>query len=224
MHVPKCGGTSVQTILKRWFGVRYIRPSHEGFCSLEGDPRIKNGCSCIHEHFDSYQRHLERVWPREPKQIFTILRDPFDMLVSMYFYGLQGERETLAKSTGSLNAFLDEMHSRRGTASLFTWLVPRHRQETLHDYAENFMFVGTTDYLDWSMKYLAELLGQPKYDISQLNMSEHVGHVPDRRDEFRNLLADEYEFYDRARVAVENERPLGWGMRRIEFDASHGTR
>lgn len=219
MHIPKCGGVSVQAILKGWFGSRYVRPSYSGFASLENDFRIVGAPSCIHEHFNVYQNHLNRVWEREPRQLFTVLRDPFDMLVSLYNFGLQGERATLAKTCGSLDIFLDIMHSRRGTASFFTWLVERGSGESLARYAERFMLIGTTDNLGSSVNFLAQVLGRPTVEISVRNKSKVQTPVPDRREEFRKLLVDEYEFYDMAREAMKEGCPLGWAMGAMQAGA-----
>jgi hypothetical protein len=211
MHVPKCGGVSVQYILKEWFGCRYIRPSHEGFRQLTGDPRLVGGPSCIHEHFSIYRNQLEAVYPGA-RQLFTVLRDPFDMLLSLYSFGLQRAGPTLAKECGSLDAFLDRCLQRRDVASLFSWLPKRSPNETLADYANRFMLIGTTDRLSQTMDILADAVQMPRAIVETKNKSSrHDIKVPDRRDEFRQFLANEYALYEMARDAIDAGQPLGWG-------------
>ena len=209
MHVPKCGGVSVSKILKQWFGDRYVRPSKEGFHSLVGDQRFIGGPSCIHEHFSAYEDHLNRVYPNA-QQLFTILRDPFDMLLSLYTYGLRRDGPSLAKESGSLDRFLDRLLERRGTASLFTWLPRRAIEEPLAEYANRFLLIGVTDQLQESMTLLANVIGMPVLQVPRANVSREDGVFSDRRNEFRKFLLEEYALYEMACGAISCGEPLGW--------------
>jgi hypothetical protein len=211
MHVPKCGGVSVQTILIEWFTGRYFRAKREGFQSLVGDPRLAGAPSCIHEHFSAIHDELERTWPKEPKQLFTVLREPFQMFLSTYNYGLQLEGPNFAKTCGSLDAWLDAMIEKRWP-SIFTWLPRRDPGESLEEFANRFMLIGTTEKLDETMRLLAEIIGKPVVPTPRLNTSREVEVSHRRYDEFREHFADDFAFYEMARDAIDAGKPLGWAF------------
>lgn len=209
MHVPKCGGSSVMGVLVKWYGAGYIPCNREGFHSREDDPRCA-GPSCLHGHFNRFFNQLDQAWPTRPRQLFTVLREPFDMLVSLYNFGLQGDRDTMAKSTGSIEAFLDAMLEKRGTASLFTWLPKRNEGELLADFANRFMLIGTTDQIPQTLDHLGRITGNPAVPLKIRNKSKVKSEVPDRRAEFIAAFPDEYAFYEMARDALKRGQPLGW--------------
>jgi hypothetical protein len=212
MHVPKCGGTSVMQILSKWFGEHYLRPQGPVYKRLSGDSRLIGGHpSCIHDHFNVYQGKLDIIYP-EARQIFTIIREPFEMLLSIYSYGIQRKGKTLAKECGTLDRFLDVMLERRGTASLFTWLPRRDYITSLDEYSKQFMFIGTTEELQRSINLLASIVKMPPLEVGVENRSnKETKLASNRRNEFRSFLDEEYSFWEMAGQAVSAGTPLGWG-------------
>ena len=102
IHLPKCGGTSFAEILKRWFGKEYLehyhderRNKHPRRYNLYQDPYRQHFIPnlCIHGHFNNERGNgVERYYP-EVDQYITIIRDPFELHLSAYFFRKRREKE-----------------------------------------------------------------------------------------------------------------------------------
>jgi hypothetical protein len=88
IHMPKCGGTSLTSILRMWFDGRLFlhyydahtdtRPRRYKLDNLSG--------TCVHGHFDrDKQAGLFTYYP-DARQCTTVIRHPLDLALSRYFY------------------------------------------------------------------------------------------------------------------------------------------
>lgn len=83
IHVPKCAGTSFQEVIKDWFGQKGYMHYRKGG-QLPSKITLDPG-SCLHGHFNrmldfGIEKHYSDV-----SQFITILRDPIEMQVFMYY-------------------------------------------------------------------------------------------------------------------------------------------
>ena len=95
IHIPKCAGSSFSAILKSWFGKGYlghyhdekqdIAPIRHNLKSRLFFREYKPGI-CIHGHFNHDRGNGTQDYYPEVDQFITILRDPFDLHLSNYFY------------------------------------------------------------------------------------------------------------------------------------------
>ncbi|MFO0455867.1 MAG: hypothetical protein ACK5Z0_07635 [Planctomycetota bacterium] len=93
-HIPKCAGTSIVTMLRSWFGNAYHKLNQDETKDIllpkietqAEDGRWLPGVKCIHGHFNHGRGYGLPYYYPEIDQYFTILRDPFDLVVSMYFF------------------------------------------------------------------------------------------------------------------------------------------
>lgn len=207
MHVPKCAGTSVAHALSYWFGERHVNLRQLPCRDVREDPRVVGGGSCIRDHFTLPHRTVESAYPGA-RQFFTMLRDPYDTLLSHYFYGMATKTPKFA-NYADVNEFLDEMAARPARATLFNYLLPRSKNEDLCNYADRFVFIGAADRMGQSISYLAEFLGKQPPPVARLNATPRPSEVPDRREEFHKILAPDFELYEMARNAIDAGRPLG---------------
>ncbi len=89
LHIPKCGGTSLDTLLQREYtGFRYIRvwskmPA-DRWQDEWGTPHEVVAAGCISGHFD--WRFFSLLPAGVDVTVLTILRDPVDRLLSLYHY------------------------------------------------------------------------------------------------------------------------------------------
>jgi len=74
IHVPRTGGTFATRVLAEALGPRFVREGHTVPAGLLRPWHERWGP----EHFSSV--------PRESCTVFTVVRNPFDMLVSMYMF------------------------------------------------------------------------------------------------------------------------------------------
>ena len=120
-HMPKCGGSSFIRLLREWFGSGYHKLNQDETQDVLL-PRIATRddtgnwlpeVQCIHGHFDNGRGYGLPYFYPEINQYFTILRDPFDIAVSMFFFckgavskensGIAAGRRISSTSTPILN-------------------------------------------------------------------------------------------------------------------------
>lgn len=169
IHVPKTAGTTVRQVFYDWFGDNL----HYHYYDREADRlpekvELREPVSgrwrpdiCIYGHFNRDRGFgLEDYYP-EVRQFVTILRDPFELMVSAYFYvnsrkSSWGEREWIRQA--ALEEFLD-----RSPASVFLPYFPagldrRNYREVLE---ERFVHLGITEDLEKSVDTMAHRLSRP---------------------------------------------------------------
>lgn len=97
LHIPKTGGTSLRTILLRWFpnGQFLEHYPNNGLLPLRHDCR---GPVCIHGHFNSTRGFGVAEYYPHASQFITFLRDPFNRICSLCFF--------LTRQNGVAAAFL----------------------------------------------------------------------------------------------------------------------
>jgi hypothetical protein len=206
IHVPKTGATSLLPVFERWFGDGLRRHYPD---PLTGDlPLIASPPpgSCVFGHF--HEGHGHGASTRYPgvEQFMTILRDPFDAMVSRYYYVRQIGRdwpETPPPLRMSLEEFL------RNQAPNMMNHLPMDL--TLASYEEalerSFVHIGITEALEASVRQMARRLGrEPPDGVPTLNVTDRPRSFPPHlREEFRERNPVAYAVYKfaRERVLVE---------------------
>lgn len=206
IHVPKAAGTSSQKIFQNWFGEGFLR---HYFNEQTGEMPDKhdlfgihtvNKPLLLHGHFNRLRNFgVEDYYP-EAKQFITILRDPFELTVSHYFYTRKNTSNWKDQSrvpTNTLREYL--LNTKPNMLNHFP------REMSLNNYKEviedNFIDIGITEYLGESMKRIASKLNLP-YDSALLghyNVTERDQEVPDQlRDMFIENNQLEFAVYDYA--------------------------
>ena len=162
---------------------------------LHGANERPTGSQIGHAHYNRTQGYGIEVKHPDADQFFTILRDPFDRLVSWYFYikhlwkgEVWGIR--LVDYGNTLNGFLDGYHP-----DVLNFLPAGDYPARLDD----FVFVGTVERLWDGARALAEILGKPVPQLRRANGAKRDEPVPnDMRPEFRRRYPDVYEVHDYA--------------------------
>lgn len=106
IHIPKCGGTSFKAVLKKWFGKNLYqhyfderknkKPPRYNLKSGFFRREFLNGVY-IHGHFNKTRGFGVNDYYPELDQFITILRDPFEIAVSNYYYiQRQGQKSFMA--------------------------------------------------------------------------------------------------------------------------------
>ncbi|MBW1940370.1 MAG: sulfotransferase family 2 domain-containing protein [Deltaproteobacteria bacterium] len=92
IHIPKCAGTSFAEILTAWFGRGFLQhypdeknnkspKKHNIYIGKHFKPRL-----CIHGHFNNNRGNGVQDYYPNVDQYIMILRDPFEVYLSNYFY------------------------------------------------------------------------------------------------------------------------------------------
>jgi len=196
LHIPKCAGTSLTNVLRHWFG-RGLRLHYNdeknncmpqkyqagrfSFMSLRKSP------ICIHGHFNRDRGYgVEQYYPNA-EQFITVLRDPFDLHISNYFYVLQqakldgagayrnGQMHEILRENWSLDDFLKN----KKTSHLLTFLPEELTMENYREILDRkFLYVGLTEELQHTVDGLAKLLGFDSVQVPLENVSSKPREVP----------------------------------------------
>jgi hypothetical protein len=205
IHVPKCAGTSINLVLKKWFGDNYLRHGfnkhNTGFRSSPYE--LKPG-TCISGHFSRLGDESVRVLYPEADQFITFLRDPFEIALSQYFFWKKKRRAilikegTLKKNSADDFKGITDFFKKRSKSVMLNFMPT---ELTLHNFKEmldkHFIYTGIVEDLRVSMNKLAETLGYPGEEIAHRNKSERDERVPEEvKNKFINDNSLEYIIYN----------------------------
>jgi len=181
-HIPKCGGTSMNIALRKWFFVvkdylKYSQPERlPYFAQHKVNIESLRAFNCLCGHFALPETHLKVRYPEvlnnENFKIFTFLRDPLELRISYYYFQIKRGRNP--------NATLEEFLLRGNN------FIARSLDCTSDNYKEilgRYFFIGIVEHLQHSLDHLAKLLGKPKVKLPYLNRA--------RRDSQASLLSPE---------------------------------
>lgn len=146
--------------------------------------------------------------------MITLLRDPVEQAVSLYYH----ERRA-GRAVGTLSDFLRTPHTFAAARALEIT-----RQHEILPALQSFAFVGITDELQTSVDRLADFLGKPRQFVPHERMATRDEQIAaltgSERSRIENLYPLETELYARARESVMGGEPIAWEPRR-QFDFLH---
>lgn len=192
-HIPKCAGTSVIRVLRHWFRGYYyhtfiLEAEKIPMRRVETKDRHGNWLShvkCIHAHFDHRRGYGLPYFYPEVQQYVTILRDPFDIIVSMYFFAKgkakagkffhEGQQIDFCKLYPTLQSYVED-HP--------VWLYDHLPQDlTLENLSEQlhqrFVYIGIFEDMATSVDRLRRILGKAPASMPVRNTSIYDETVPE---------------------------------------------
>jgi len=205
LHIPKCGGTTIDYILGKQFNQNEIYP----FKRLNG-AIAKNARSrardlpkfeeeLISGHFPFW--FLEEKDPdHETSFTFTVLRDPIERVLSHYQYR--------KKNNPEINVTIDDVHSNWMCKMLCSDpSLPDH--EILESAIENLHkldYVVFLDTFEKDARLLFDILGidRKNYEFPNLNRSEKVKYTKKLIEKIRNSNQLDIQLYKYAKMYIKN--------------------
>lgn len=203
-HMPKCGGTAMRKALEGWFTTIHDYITHEELRTRKivrppvplADLKAK---SCICSHFEIPENRLASRYPevlRHPERfvVFSLVRDPFALRVSLYYHEVRGGfRDPGAQSLAEyLRTGHNYMADRFGCS-------PDDYERVLGLYD----FIGVQECLQESLDRLARLCGLAPLPLERHNVGIRDEQVQDLTDEDRRLFREnnrlDYRIYEYAR-------------------------
>ena len=174
-HIPKCAGSSFIRLLNLWFPKTYRKLNQDETQDIllprvptqDADGRWLTDVRCIHGHFNHGRGYGLPYYYPEINQYITVLRDPYDIVVSMYFffkakslagrYFFRGQRVDIRDYYSSVEQYVRDYPY---------WLLDHLPQEiNARNYrqklAERFVYIGVFEEMDRSIAHLAMILGKP---------------------------------------------------------------
>jgi len=210
LHVPKTAGTSFSQVLEEWFGKNlYLHYYNVAENVAPKKVKLKKHFFhkvreeiCIYGHFNKIRGVGVHTYYPEVKQFITILRDPFERAVSLYFF--QKRRHIEFGKKIDLDKFRDLGHYLKITEANYLNHFPfeltnDNFEHLLH---KHFIHIGITEDLNASVKIIADKLGfrQPE-TIKTLNATERTEEVPYHlKQEFIEKHQLEYAVYAFAKI------------------------
>lgn len=197
-HIPKCGGTSINAVLDKWFvtikdyrhGLTNSYPKKVHLDSLRS-------CHCLCGHFELEGNYLHQRYPESltsPRyRLFTFVRDPLQVQLSLFRYEKMNNRSKVASIEEHLLLRPNYMANRFPATF-----------ENYKDVIDRYFFVGILEESQTSMNILASLMGKTVYPLPWINKSvedpsgdnEAVDISQDLVAQFRKDSALDYLIYD----------------------------
>jgi len=216
IHTPKAGGTTARTVVRSWFPDNF----HEHyFDEVKGTLPEKispfglhteNNPLVIYGHFNKRRGFgIEDYYP-EVNQFVTILRDPFELTVSSYYY-TRAKSEKWKEKPASLNVGLEDYILSTEVNMLNHFPREVHLdnfREIIQDY---FIYIGITEDLSQSLRNIGHLLNRkPPRRVGIENRTPRTSEVdPELRKLFREKHLLEYEVYEYVKSLHESAGQLG---------------
>ena len=166
LHIPKCGGTSIEN----FFG----------------------GCKKKHRPLCKMYRHLE--FPLEEYFQFTFVRNPFDRILSLFFYLVKDEkRNDLDFSSFVKNEVCRIMNERKS-------VIPRSAKRRhfcpqvmwFENFNKDNFYIGRFEKLQQDFNVVCEKIGIPQQKLPRTNKSKHKHYTEYYDDETREIVAKKY--------------------------------
>lgn len=190
LHIPKCAGTSFSKVLQAWFEEHYFAHYHDEKQNLLPEKIANEDLIpglCIHGHFNHPRGEgVEDYYPGA-KQLITIIRDPFDLHVSTYFYV---KKEAAAQGAGAFRS------GKKHPIVLNNWTLSEYLEQSKKSYLCNFLpkdialgnyreilmtrflYIGITEKLQHSVNSLAMKLGFPRIEVPHANKADWEEEIP----------------------------------------------
>ncbi len=186
IHVPKAAGNSSQKFFKTWYGNRFLR---HYLNEQKGQMPKKYNLDAIHTatkpivlhgHFNKLRKFgVEDYYPGA-KQFITILRDPYELTISHYFYtrktGSKWKDKTRIPKEEEIEKYL--INAKANMLNHFPRQVTNNNYKEIIE--EYFIEIGITEHLRDSMKWIAHKLGMSYNDamLGHHNATERDQEVP----------------------------------------------
>ena len=194
LHVPKCGGQSLVAALSACTQSGYVLIPFFPEIGHTLPARWNAARTIVHGHFVRWKGHRVEDMCAGASQYTTVVREPFDALISGYAYGLQTGQDWAVNQ--SADAFLD-WWLESGNQPLLGALPAIEGARTIEEYASRFVLLGVLERLDDYVGALADLLQVEMAAPPVRNTSTRAGFdIPDRRAEFRRAMPLDFELYD----------------------------
>ena len=208
--MPKCGGVSLQRVLKSWYKRKfYLHYYNEKKNKLPKKITLgktffgkDNSNCCIHGHFNKYRNFGINQYYPEARQFITFLRDPLEILISNYFFstrnGYYYRNGKKFQATESIESYFEKRLINE--QSWFeTHLPDGINKNNYEDFIHSkFIFIGVMDYYQESVNLLADKLNKPRKELPYINKSPREPYNLSKKliENFKEKFEFDYLLYN----------------------------
>jgi len=224
VHIPKCAGTSFSKVLSTWFGEGYLLHYHNEAKGLSPDKHNlyidEEGGKfrsrlCIHGHFTYARGNGVLDYYSEARQLITVVRDPFDLHLSNFFYvqrlhkqqGLEVKRNRKVHPIIEKGWSLEDYLSNAKYSYIRNFFPLGINLDNYEDVlGEQFIHIGVAEDLQGSVDTLSDILGFKSINVPQVNVSNRNESIPNgAKAEFEANNPLEVAIYEYALKKYKNK-------------------
>lgn len=200
LHVPKCAGTGLMNILSTLPAARFRFLPHYPDINENLPPDWKEPGVVIHGHFQRFKGEaIETVCPGAD-QFMTVLRDPLDILVSSYYYGV---REKLPWAVdNSIERYFDWWFA-QPEGPLATALPASPPTTSIDEYISGFACIGLMESLPAFYEVLGHFLDITIAPPRIVNKTKYKFESTVLRSRAEQNFAWDYALIERVRACAE---------------------
>jgi hypothetical protein len=194
IHVPKTGGNSIQSVLADYSDDEIVTP----FENQDGVERFE-----VRHPKYSYTKHAtlsdyRRVLPRnvyEDLYKFSVLRNPWDRVVSLYFSPHRGvdewDREGFIRLVEEMKGTRRFVRERTLYDKISKWIafLPKSKRGPLDEDVDAIL---RFENLREDFRRVCDKLGIPANDLPRRNQSERNGYVEYYDEELKQLVEQRF--------------------------------
>ena len=182
-HIMKSGGSSVVLALYKWFKIIFdhtedpngIYRDINEYVNYKINLENVYSDSCIVAHFQFNglllsQRYPEAIIRNKEFRLFTFVRDPLELVISLYYYSKSSINTTLEKYLNEKKNYL---------ANLFPCNDLNYKEVL-----DRYFFIGIVERMQESFDKLAELAGNEKVTLPFVNKSDKDEQISKLSEEF----------------------------------------
>ena len=185
IHIPKCGGTSIECALLE----------NENVTKITDDVKQKYRMYYYHEGIQTQRRKIDQFKDAIEKSYFTFtfVRNPWERFLSEYFYikktGCKCKRHDFNKRFPTFKQFVKD------NGIECCW--PAHNFPQI-DFVLNANlnkltnFVGRCEDMQYDFDYVCGKIGIPKIELPYRNPTKHKHYTEYYDDETREIVAKKY--------------------------------
>jgi hypothetical protein len=152
-HIPKCGGSSMQRVLARWF---LFVPDYHSELSKVDLHRLRSA-HCLAGHYDVDGYYLHQRYPEvltsDRFRLITFLRDPLQARLSLYRY----QKKINAGLYNKVNKLEDHIFWDSNYLAGRFPATPENYKEVI----DRYFFVGILEQAQASLDLLAHMIRKP---------------------------------------------------------------
>ena len=185
VHIPKCGGTSILNELNQFCDEKKQKVGH---------PRLR----IINKNFYLYKPHGEEIYLDQTKyKIFTLVRNPFDRVVSSFFYFKSGVSKFPCDHEFCNNQRLHEFNFSDFVKHKLRKINYAHFCQIIGDYIQpedidKIDFIGRFENFQDDFDIICDRIGIPRQQLPHKNKTKHKHYTEYYDEETREIVAEKY--------------------------------
>jgi len=193
IHIPKCGGTSVELALLKNEGIQMKNYDQDDLNFLSENQKQKyrigynyKGTTTQHRKIDEYKHNNEKKY-----FTFTFIRNPWERFLSEYFYILKcrPKDQKLRKRFPSFKDFVKGKHEKEMYDShdipQIDFVLNASKYKMIN-------FIGRCEDMQTDFDYVCKKLNICKIKLPYRNPTKHKHYTEYYDDETRQIVAKKY--------------------------------